>query len=190
MQLPIFNTLNDWQTWLSGLGLKDNTTFAETLSLRHFHHLEAAVGLALLPRFKEMLHPSITKATLHFSWLLNPKASPLPQLSLAVHSKTPVELVCQRCLAPMPFMLESHSSFWIAPDETQIEALSLSPEEEVFFYNESLELLQLIEDEALLTLPYSPRHPENQCKMGAMEHKITQDKPHPFAALAQLKKSP
>lgn len=82
-----------------------------------------------------------------------------PQLSLQISGA--VQLLCQRCLTPFSFRLNSHSVLVLAPDEKsadEIDALLDDESVEVIVGSASMNILQIIEDEALLALPLSPRH--------------------------------
>jgi uncharacterized protein len=50
-----------------------------------------------------------------------------------------------------------------------------------------LDLLALIEDEVILSLPLAPRHDEGQCE--SVERRKSDEKPSPFAVLAKLKRT-
>ena len=85
-----------------------------------------------------------------------------PRLSLTVQGDT--ELVCQRCLTLMPFHLDSQAELILAKDEDhadEIEAM-LDDDEmdavDVVVGSKSFNLLDLVEDEALLAIPQSPKH--------------------------------
>jgi uncharacterized protein len=62
-------------------------------------------------------------------------------------------------------------------------------EDEPLLGSERFDLYELLEDEAILALPISPRHAD--CAAPALATPDmgldADDKPHPFAALAQLK---
>lgn len=109
----------------------------------------------------------------------------LPQLSMTVEGE--VLLVCQRCLAPYAHPIASQSVLVLAHDEVdadEIEARLDDDAIDVIVGSASLDLLQLVEDEALLSLPLSPRH--DQCPGDAA--RLDAGKPEsPFAVLKQLK---
>ena len=108
-----------------------------------------------------------------------------PQLLMAVAGE--VSLVCQRCLLPMSHAFDTQARLVLARDESDADATeeALDDEEiDVIVGGESIDLLQLVEDEVLLSLPISPRHAE--CPGGAPV--AAPDKPDsPFAVLKKLK---
>jgi uncharacterized protein len=82
-----------------------------------------------------------------------------PQLTLAVTGT--VQLLCQRCLLPFAFEIDSESTLILARDEKsadEIDAALGDDAIEVIVGSNELNLIDLIEDEALLALPGSPRH--------------------------------
>jgi uncharacterized protein len=109
-----------------------------------------------------------------------------PQLSMAVEGE--VSLVCQRCLLPFSYAFATQSLLLLANDEAEADATEEALDDEsidVIVGSAALDLLQLAEDEALLAIPLSPRHP--QCPGGAAVP--APEKPDsPFAVLHKLKK--
>ena len=75
-----------------------------------------------------------------------------------------VSLVCQRCLSRYPEQIAVRRGLPVARDEAQLalweredpllDALVAEPE---------MDVLTLVEDEILLSLPVAPRHPEGEC---------------------------
>jgi uncharacterized protein len=110
-----------------------------------------------------------------------------PQLNLSVTGS--VKLMCQRCLTPFEFMIESDSVLVLAPDEgsaDEIDALLADEEVEVIVGSRTFDIRQLIEDEALLTIPLSPKHETcpDQLVLGPAKEV---EKVSPFAVLKNLK---
>lgn len=82
-----------------------------------------------------------------------------PELTLTVSGA--VNLVCQRCLTPFAYEIDSESVLVLAKSEEdadEIEALLEDDEVDVVVGSKSLNVRDLIEDEALLAIPQSPRH--------------------------------
>lgn len=117
-------------------------------------------------------------------------ASGHPQLVLQVEGA--VKLVCQRCLKPFMFSLLSTSVLVLARDEEQADQVEAALEDDgidVIVGSRSMNLTELIEDEALLTLPLAPKHA--QCTEALIPDSsgeaIELAKPSPFAALKNIK---
>jgi len=111
-----------------------------------------------------------------------------PGLTLEVAG--PVHLRCQRCLGPLEFAIDSSSVLILASDEAGADALEEQLDDDsldVVPGSRSMDMAVMIEDEALLALPLSPRH--NVCPDSSAIDGLKQDKPDsPFAVLKNLKK--
>ena len=108
-----------------------------------------------------------------------------PQLTMRVEGD--VSLVCQRCLSPYRQPLASEALLVLARDEADADETEEALDDDsidVIVGSASLDLLQLVEDEALLSLPLSPKH--EACPGDAP--KLESGKPEsPFAVLKKLK---
>jgi uncharacterized protein len=99
-----------------------------------------------------------------------------------------LELRCERCLEPVNKHIESAFRFGLITSENEADSLPkefeplLAPDYE-------LSLLELVEDEILLSLPIVARHDE-ECSEILQQHKdddrVQQDTYKPFAALKDL----
>lgn len=98
-----------------------------------------------------------------------------------------LRLRCQRCLGVLDYPLRLINTLLLLEqaeiaspelDQEQVEWVEASP---------ALDVSGLIEDEILLSLPYSPRHDEGRCRQasGAAANDV---KISAFSALAALKK--
>ncbi len=109
----------------------------------------------------------------------------LPQITMTVDGE--VSLMCQRCLTPFVHPLSSVTVLVLAKDEEDADEVEQRLDDDsidVIVGSSSLDLMQLVEDEALLSLPLSPRHP--QCPGEVPTGPA--DKPEsPFSVLKGLK---
>ncbi len=100
-----------------------------------------------------------------------------------------VNMSCQRCLKPVAVAVrgEIHLEFVVGEEiEGRLEDLGY---ETVVVVDESLSLLELIEDEVLLAIPFAPLHHKGECPGSSIVEKLQEsDRPNPFAVLAKLKK--
>ncbi|HSH87477.1 MAG TPA: YceD family protein [Methylophilus sp.] len=103
----------------------------------------------------------------------------LPMLSLTLQTNLP--LICQRCFAPMPQMLDVQFEFAVCDEPPE----ALLEDEDVDWLESSAESTfeSLVEDELLMALPIAVMH-EEEC---APLQKTAGEKPNPFAALKNLK---
>jgi len=93
---------------------------------------------------------------------------------------------CQRCLEPMKLPLDIESSFILVKDEADIpEDPDDSDDFDYLVANAELDVMQLVEDEVLLAIPYAPKHDAKDCPVG--EALGDSKKPNPFAVLRDFK---
>ncbi len=108
-----------------------------------------------------------------------------PQLTMRV--KGEVRLACQRCLTPFAYLIDTDTVLVLARDEASADEVEEKLDDDsidVIVGDAQQNLLQLVEDDALLALPLSPRH--DACPGDAPA--VPQDKREsPFAALKGLK---
>lgn len=109
-----------------------------------------------------------------------------PQLRLTVNGT--VQLVCQRCMAPFAHALESSTLLMFGKDDAdadEIEEIIDDEKVDVIVGERAMDLLYLIEDEALLALPHTPKH--ETCPDTALLDSLQSEKVSPFAGLKNLK---
>lgn len=96
-----------------------------------------------------------------------------------------VTLTCQRCLAPMPWLIDAAPQLRFFRNEAAVA--TNADEVEAVTVTGPVRLAELVEDELLLALPMIPLHAAgSDCAAAPVADKGA-DKPHPFAALAKLK---
>ncbi|MGO4376982.1 YceD family protein [Pseudoduganella sp. RAF53_2] len=109
-----------------------------------------------------------------------------PQLRLTVAGK--VRLVCQRCMTPFEYEMDSSTLLMLGKDDEEadeIEAIIDDESIDVIVGTRSMNLMDLIEDEALLALPQAPKH--EVCPDTSLLDKAKSAKESPFATLKGLK---
>lgn len=105
-----------------------------------------------------------------------------PQITLSVSGT--VQLVCQRCLTPYAFEMDSSTVLMLGKDDEhadEIEELLGDESIDVIVGSRSCDIRDLIEDEALLALPQVPKH--DVCPDNKLLDVLKSEKPSPFAAL-------
>ena len=122
------------------------------------------------------------------SWFLigGQHTSGLPQMTLEVSGE--VRLMCQRCLTPYALQIATCTVLVVTRDDAQAdetEAMLNDDSIDVIVGSTAMEVLALVEDEALLALPLSPRHAT--CPDGAVAEVVNDKKESPFAVLKKLK---
>jgi len=115
------------------------------------------ISVADLPR---LANESIDRAgKLHWSLQGGSNRQGHSQLALSVAGS--IRLMCQRCLTSFDFDIESDSVLVLAQDDgsaDEIDALLADETVEVIVGSRTFDISQLIEDEALLTIPLSSKH--------------------------------
>ncbi|MEW6120799.1 MAG: YceD family protein [Pseudomonadota bacterium] len=71
-------------------------------------------------------------------------------------------LTCQRCLTPLQHVVHIDHELSLARDATELERLDADPECDAILAEARLDLLALIEDEVLLSLPLAAMHAEGE----------------------------
>lgn len=108
-----------------------------------------------------------------------------PQLVIQVSGA--VRLICQRCLTPFTQSIQTRSTMVLATNEVQADEIDARIDNDnidVIVGSRTMDLMVLVEDDALLSLSLSPRH--ETCPGVAPQG--TDDKEEsPFAALRQMK---
>jgi uncharacterized protein len=155
-------------------------------------HLEGNAPVAELERLAEDCTGDVTG---HVAWsaqgAIAPDARGKDAVWLHLEAKATVPLTCQRCLHPVPVELLIEQDFRFVADEATALAEDDESEEDLLVLEESLDLMGLIEDELLMSLPLVPMHPaclSEQVPTSKEEEAILAEaKPNPFAVLASLK---
>jgi uncharacterized protein len=112
---------------------------------------------------------------------------------LMLSAQTSLALVCQRCMGPVDVPVAFDRSFRFVPTEELAAVEDEESDEDVLVLSKSFDLLELIEDELLMTQPLVPKH--ETCPV-AIQFEVadadfvdeTPTKPNPFAVLQSLKK--
>jgi uncharacterized protein len=148
--------------------------------------LEGKFKIIELPR---LAAESVDSSTGALGWSLQGSMDKraYPRLELSISGS--VKLMCQRCLAPFDFNIASDSSLALAADEAsadEMDALLADEAVEVIVGSKTFSVTELVEDEALLAIPPSPKH--EVCPglpLSADESEV--QKASPFAVLKGLK---
>ncbi|MDO8387055.1 MAG: YceD family protein [Polaromonas sp.] len=113
-----------------------------------------------------------------------------------LEATTSLPLTCQRCMTAVATPLEIDQWYRFVADEDIAMAEDDASEEDLLVMAPQFDLLAVVEDELLMALPLVPMHetcPEapvfsaGEAELAPPDGEV-EAKPHPFAALAQLKK--
>lgn len=109
-----------------------------------------------------------------------------PSMTLSVAG--PVQLVCQRCLQPFGYQIDSSTMLVLGKDDEdadQIEEILDDESIDVIVGSQACDIRDLLEDEALLALPQAPKH--DVCPDTKLLDSLKTEKVSPFAGLKNLK---
>lgn len=146
---------------------------------------EGEIAVADMPR----LAAECTSSSGILRWSLQGgvNVSGYSQLVMSVSGE--VQVACQRCITPLAHTIASDQILVLAKNEEQadeIEALLEDDAIDVIVGDKAMKILDLVEDEALLSLPLAPKH--DVCPEGAAPENFgSTRKPSPFDVLKGLK---
>jgi len=181
---------------LQSIDLKSGLTFVGqgVLDLSHF------------PRLLQEIAPNSGFEASQVHWELGTwfeeRLGLIPLQYMHLRLAVDLPLTCQACFQPYLESIDSDRDYILFDTEVEAEEWDFDEEnqdaEDALVASETFNLLETIEEELLLSLPLSARHPQGECrpenlqkvakvlKSGADEIKI--EKPNPFAVLKNLKK--
>ena len=162
----------------------DQSQLIEPLSLaRAGEHLNGQVCLKELQRLQTMLHDDRGELIYNLDFSID--ANGLYRIGGEIGAS--VGMLCQRCLEPMRVEITQSVCLGIVRD--MMEANNLSPEyEPLMLVEETFSLFELVENELILALPFSPMHPPGDCAGGQILEKLNNNqRQNPFAKLAEFK---
>ena len=135
-----------------------------------------------LQRAKDLLTPE----TESLDWRLSGEISADKKARLHLSLTGNVAVPCQRCLEPMMIALSISSEFILVKDESEIPPEEDDVKDHDYLVAEAeMDVLQLVEDEILLALPYAPKHEIKDC---AVKAEVNERKAlNPFEVLRDFK---
>ncbi|OOF89376.1 hypothetical protein BKG94_01925 [Rodentibacter ratti] len=150
---------------------------------------EGCYTINQLARLAESVVNVLSDAQVTLSFYIDPQKL----VVMKGKAQVDVELECQRCGEPFKHTLEC--DFIYSPVANWDQADVLPEIYEPIEFNEfgEIDLLGVVEDELVLTLPLVPKHSSEHCEVYAQEQVFGElpeelaKKPNPFAVLANLK---
>jgi len=144
------------------------------------HH--GKIALSGLERLQDYLTDNSGEVQYAVTGALNRNAKPMLQIVV----RGLISLCCQRCLGKYPHALDLQADLLLARDENELARLDEDESVDCILATANMDVLALIEDEIILSLPLSPRHGESECSIDRPDSDTAKEKPI-FAALAALK---
>ncbi|SOD41229.1 YceD family protein [Nitrosovibrio sp. Nv4] len=145
------------------------------------HH--GKIALSELERLQDYLIGNDGELQYAVTGTLNRDARPV--LQIVVHGS--INLQCQRCLGEFGHALDLQTDLLLAQNENELSRLDEDESVDCILAISDMDVLSLIEDEIILSLPISPRHGENQCSIDKTRSNDAAGEKPLFAALAALK---
>lgn len=111
---------------------------------------------------------------------------------ISIDAKVTVALRCQRCQKLFTMLVHVTNKFSPVKSDTQADALPEYYEPAILNEFGEIDMVALVEDEIILSLPIVPVHNSKHCEVSDADLvfgkiPIEDDKPNPFAILASLK---
>jgi uncharacterized protein len=151
---------------------------------RNGRELCEVVPVAEMPRLQDLLAGSGGEISFTLRGL--PDVNGKPALEVAVDGVC--QLRCQRCLDGFAYTVKFTSRL-VLSDAGELDELSDDGDDaaDMIAADSHLDVLNLVEEEILLSLPIAPKHPPGVCQLA--EEGSGRSGANPFAVLAALKKS-
>ncbi|MES2832254.1 MAG: YceD family protein [Pseudomonadota bacterium] len=124
-------------------------------------------------------------------------SSGYPELRMTVAGE--VQLICQRCLKAFEHVIDSSATLVLARSDLQADQIEAAFDDallddeslDVIVVVPAMDLVELVEDEVLLSIPQAPKHeqcPSDKTVVGKKaDLELIAEKPSPFAALKNLR---
>lgn len=114
---------------------------------------------------------------------------------ISIDATVTATLICQRCQQPFDALIHVNNKFSPVKSDAQAEALPEYYEPAILNEFGEVDILALVEDEIILSLPIVPVHESKHCKVSEADYVFgeipeAEEKPNPFAILASLKNKP
>ncbi|HEY9572408.1 MAG TPA: DUF177 domain-containing protein, partial [Pusillimonas sp.] len=152
-------------------------------------------GQAPIARFERLIEDLPEQADTTVSWAVRGMQDARGRAFLQVDVKAAPTLECQRCLKPFQWPMDSTNRLEVVRSQAALEAEDVLDAEsddiiERIVGSQRLDVLELVEDEIILGLPYVPMHDVCPSLPESLSQEPDTDpaRPSPFAALSQLKK--
>lgn len=164
--------------------------------IRVQRQLDGQVLVATLPRLTEDLPQQASQGeTSLVHWSLQGHTAPRGEQMLTLRVQAAPLLECQRCLGLFNYPVDIETVLEVVKSEKDLDHDVDSTGEidqdanEKILASSHLDVLELVEDELILSLPYVPKH-EICPEQAALPEDNLEKKPSPFAVLEKLKSKP
>lgn len=150
---------------------------------RNGSEISGVVPVAEMPRLLDELENSLGKLNYTVRGGVDSRSAPLLDISIAGQC----QLRCQRCLSAMDYQIRLNVRL-ILRDQAGLDALGDDEDDcDSILAEAQLDVLNLLEEEVLLSLPIAPRHDDAGACQAADGKNGLREAKNPFAVLAKLK---
>ena len=157
----------------------DSMTFA-----RESEELSGQAAIENLTRLHDALADKTGAISYRLRGFVNAEEKPTLRLSVSGDLK----LVCQRCLAPVDFRIDSEREFELVAQGTELsDPADEADDVEQIYAEPNLDVVVLIEDEVILSLPMVSSHEPGRCQ-GLPSPGSVAEAVSPFGKLAMLRR--
>lgn len=145
--------------------------------------VEGEIEAADLARLSGMLAAPMGRIRYRFDGRIDDRGRSAASLRIEAR----LGLNCDLCGERLDWALDESDRFFFVDDEAQLGALPITADgDEPLLASRRFDLQDLVEEQTILALPISPRHPA--CERRARVEQPQDDASRPFAVLASLKR--
>ncbi len=145
--------------------------------------LTGALALDQLPRLADVLFDHTGSVSYRVEGYTTGNGQPALHIGLAAD----LALRCQRCLERLPLHLDVERDLVLVANANEVDPGDDEDDDiDAIPRVAALDLLELIEEEIVLSLPMAPRHPDDGCTAQTVAGEVGKSD-SPFSALAGLK---
>lgn len=146
--------------------------------------LQGNIPLLSFERLRDYLANSAGELAYLVTGLLDERDRPTLKISVSGI----IDLNCQRCLEKIEYALDVKTALLLARNKDELSRYDEDIFMDAIYASNELDILALVEEEIILSLPISPRHEDIECYLST-EIRETTTQEHPFTVLASLKRS-
>ena len=177
------------------MGTAKRLTIDSADFVRVERHIDGQEPLASFARLIEDLpEQKVSGEAALVKWSLQGYTAPRGESMLKLHVQAAPLVECQRCLGLFNYPIDAETTLELVKSEEDLELDVDSSTGEIdhdvsekILASSYLDVLDLVEDELILELPYVPTHDICPDQVALPEDNL-EKKPSPFAVLAKLKK--
>lgn len=149
-------------------------------------------GRTGIARFERLIGDLPAQEGSEVVWSVRGETDAHGQRFLRVDVKASPVLMCQRCMQPFVFPVKVDSRLQLVASEADLDpegGLDDDEAPERILGSQRFDVLELVEDEIILALPYVPKHDVCPSLPAALDADSDTGRPSPFSVLSQLKKN-